>query len=129
MKEETTLREWYSRFIRATNETPTHTQFWCESLWDWNWIAQSEPWMEEERDIFPVPSWLVAPVGTIWSFYDTPKEILDYKFDPGFGSATAPPLLAWSKSYVIFINEHDGSQELKWIPRFPEKFAFPEIKQ
>ena len=129
MADLTTLRHWYNNFTRSTGEYITHTQFWCESKWDWDWITNEEDWMKDSPDLFPRPSWLVAPVGTIWSFYDTPKEILDFEFDCGYGAATAPPLLAWSKSYVIYIYEYDGSQMLKWMPRFPEKFAFPEPKE
>lgn len=129
MNYDVTLREWFNNFRKQTNEIVTHVQLWAENEYDWNWITKSEDWMEEERDAFPIPSWVVAPVGTIWQFHDVPNEILDYKFDCGYGAATAPSILAWSKSYVIYIDEYDGSQVMKWIPRFPEKFAFPPKEQ
>jgi hypothetical protein len=129
MSYEVTLREWFTNFRKETNEIVTHVQFWAASKWDWDWITKSEPWMAEERDTFPTPSWCVAPVGTIWNFHETPSEVLDFKFDPGYGTAEAPSILAWSRSYVIYIHEYDGSQAMRWLPRYPEEFAFPEIEQ
>lgn len=129
MASKVTLRQWFNRFSERTKETPTHVQLWTESKWDWDWAAKDEPWMVEEREAFPRPSWVVADIGTIWNYNETPKEILDFEFDDGYGSADAPPVIAWSKSYVLYIHEYDGAQSLKWIPKYPEKFAFQDGEQ
>lgn len=127
--EKVTLREWYTKFTKKTNEHITHVQLWAADRWEWNWRTNTEEWMEEDSELWKTPEWVVAPVGTIWPYHETPKEILDYKFYDGFGSPESPCVLAWSKSYVLYISEYDGSQELRWIPRFPEKFSFPELEK
>jgi hypothetical protein len=51
--------------------------------------------------------------------HNIPKEILDYKFDDGYGSPDAPPIIAYSRDYIIYIHEYDGAEWPVWLPRFP----------
>jgi len=52
--------------------------------------------------------------------YDLALALLDYEYDAGYGSQECHPILMWSKNYVYFIHEYDGSTSIDCIERNPE---------
>lgn len=115
MDENTTLRKMYNSFTKETGE---RVQFLMIHASDLDWEMNVD-WPSED-DWRGRPSWAIADRGTIYEYHNAPKEILDFEFDPGFGSPEAPAILAWSDSYVISIHEYDGAQWLEWFPRNPQ---------
>ena len=94
------LREWFDHFTQVTGETPTHIV------------------MADYASFGPTNQWKDAPVGLVeWG--DVAASILDVPFDDGFGGNRSPNLCAWSPSWVIFSDNYDGSEELRWVPRHP----------
>ncbi len=47
------------------------------------------------------------------------QPYLDYDFDSGYGAPGCQAIYAWTKSWVIFISQYDGSTRCNRIPRNP----------
>jgi hypothetical protein len=47
------------------------------------------------------------------------KDILDYDFCDGFGTADCDAVYAWTKTKVIFVAEYDGATRIVSVPRHP----------
>ena len=109
-----TLRKWFTSFETKTGEKITHVQMYADTKGEYDSHAEYD--FEEQK------KWAVAPFGTVFSYENTPEEVLDYEFHDGYGSADAPCVIAWSESFVLYIHEYDGAQHLEWIPRFPEQY-------
>ena len=109
-----TLRNWFAEFTKATGDEVLHVQMYTENEFEYNYKANINDWGEDD----PKP-WSIAPYLSIFSFENLPDEVLDYQFSADFGSADAPPVIAWSENYVLYIDEYDGAESLRWIPRFP----------
>jgi hypothetical protein len=107
----TTLRKWFNDFTKETGEKVQWVQ-----LYEYGTELQEMLEFREEK-----PSWLIAKPGTTWAYHETPKAILDFSFYPGYGSADAPKVIAWSDSFVINIHEYDGAEWLEWFPRNPQE--------
>ena len=109
-----TLRKWFTSFTTRTGEEITHVQMYADTKAEYDMYAEFD---------FEVPQdWAVAPFGTVFTYENLPDEVLDYEFYDGYGSASAPCVIAWSDSYLIYIKEYDGAQNIAWFPRFPEQF-------
>lgn len=48
----------------------------------------------------------------------TPEE-MQVEFDSGYGLAKGQPFLAWSRNFVFFPSEYDGSEWVSAAPRNP----------
>lgn len=44
---------------------------------------------------------------------------LRYEFDAGYGVPGCEALYAWTASWVIFVDCHDGSTAIQRVPRHP----------
>ena len=58
------------------------------------------------------------PINTILAWNDAEKYI-DYDFDSGYGMTGCHPIYAWTKNYIIVIQEYDGSTCCSAVPRHP----------
>ena len=47
------------------------------------------------------------------------EEILDVRFNDGYGTAAGPPFLVWTAQYVYFPVCYDGSEWVGSAPRNP----------
>ena len=112
--ETATIRIWFDRFSKATEELVTHVQMYADTKAEYDSCA--------EYDLDGGKEWAVAPFGTVFSYESIPDELLDYEFSVGWGRPMAPCLIAWSDSFVIYIEEFDGLQNIRWVPRFPEQY-------
>lgn len=50
---------------------------------------------------------------------DEAKPLLDYEYDPSFGTAECHAVYVWGKDYVYFVSEYDGSTMINSVPREP----------
>lgn len=48
------------------------------------------------------------------------QDVLDIDFDDFFGEVEATPFIAWSRSFVLWPDDVDGLESLRWIPQTPE---------
>lgn len=120
MGELTTLRKMYNSFTKKTGERVEFVMISASDIdWEIKVTWQSEDDCGDPECNCGKPKWVVADRGTVFEYHNTPKEILDFEFDDGYGSANAPTVIAWSESYVITIHEYDGSEWLEWFPRNP----------
>lgn len=117
---ETTIRKWYTDFTEATGEPITHVKIYGER-WEFKYRSGYDQATYSPDTGEGIKNWAVAPLNTVFTFEDTPVEILDFPFDDGFGSAEAPMVIAWSESFVIYFEEYDGSQNIAWLPKSPTK--------
>jgi hypothetical protein len=114
----TTLKHWFDRFTEATGQEVTHILMHTESEWDWEYKVTR--YSDADRPTNAPLLWNgVAERGQLFERHNIPKEILDYKFDDGYGSPDAPPIIAYSRDYIIYIHEYDGAEWPVWLPRFP----------
>ncbi len=93
-----TLREWFDTFTAETGERP-------ESIvlaWGWS----------------PAAGWPDLPEGVV-SYDELEMAVLDHKFSDDYGGTGSPDLCAWSSSWVLFSDQYDGSETLRWVPRSP----------
>lgn len=67
----------------------------------------------DKRDIVP-PDKRGVPVS--WA---EAAPWLDYEYEDGFGGADCHAIYAWSKNFVYFIGEYDGSTGVQCVPRNP----------
>lgn len=113
----TTLKHWLDRFTEATGQEVTHILMHTESAWEWEYKVAR---YDTDRDPDAPLLWQgVAERGQLFERHSLPKEILNYKFDDGYGSPDAPPIIAYSRDYIIYIHEYDGAEWPVWLPRFP----------
>lgn len=113
-----TLRNWFQEFTNRTGEDILHVQMYTENEHEYNYKAGINDWDEQ-----PPKPWSIAPYLATFSFENLPDEVLDYEFSADFGSADAPPVIAWSDNYVLYLHEYDGAESLRWIPRFPQRLV------
>lgn len=90
-----TIQQWLDWFTERTGEKVTHLVLGDDPAWE------------------GVQPNVVIPIT------DIPREVLDHKFDSGFGMAESPNLCGWSETYVVFSKEYDGAESLDWVPRHP----------
>lgn len=126
---QTTIKHWFNRFELATGQKVTHVQMYAESDWDWEY--KCERYSDDYRDDAHLPREIlwegIAARDQLFTYEEVPKEILNYKFDDGFGSADAPPIIAFSRDYVLYVHEYDGAESLHWLPRFPVAPTSPVV--
>jgi hypothetical protein len=93
-----TLREWFDDFEKATGERPIAVKFgWGDRDY------RSEEWP-------PLPSGVALFIRL--------DAVLDHEFDDDYGGNESPNLCAWSDNWVLFSDNYDGSESLRWVPRF-----------
>jgi len=113
----TTLKHWFDRFTEATGQEVTYILMHTESAWEWEYKVAR---YDTDRDPDAPLLWQgVAKRGQLFERHNLPQEILNYKFDDGYGSPDAPPIIAYSRDYIIYIHEYDGAEWPVWLPRFP----------
>ena len=100
----TTLRQWFDEFTDTTGEPIDYIVFGRFPRWD----------HDDERN-----TWPTTP-NTLTRFSNLSDDILDRRFDDGFGGNETPDLCAWSDSFVIFSDNYDGAEGLLWVPRNPK---------
>lgn len=94
------MRQWFAEFTERTGETPTKIVFGTMERWN-------ESWAE------------LPTAGVVVRFDSISSVVLDRTFDDGYGGTETPDICAWSKSWVIFSTNYDGSEYLEWVPRNP----------
>ena len=52
--------------------------------------------------------------------WKTARPLLDYNYDPGYGSEDCHPIFAWTASWVILCGCYDGSTWVTAVPRMPQ---------
>ena len=114
----TTIKYWFDRFTEATGQEVTHVLMHTESEWDWEYKVTRH--LQEDAPLDAPLLWGgVARRGQLFERHNIPEEVLNYEFDDGYGSADAPPIIAYSRDYIIYIHEYDGAEGPVWLPRFP----------
>ena len=101
----TTLRKWFDRF---TEETGEKVEVVCFGGGRW-YGSEDEP--RQGWPAYPVN--VATPVDLI------DAAVFDRDFDAGFGGNESPNLCAWSASYVVFSDNYDGAEDIRWVPRNP----------
>ena len=96
-----TLRGWFDEFNRQTGELNAHVCF------GWGWYEDA------------MVDWPSVPVKVVLAVGDVPADVLDHRFSDGFGGNDSPNLCAWSPSWVLFSDNYDGAESLRWVPRNP----------
>lgn len=123
MSSKMTIKRWFRQFEESTQQKVTHVQMYTPDSWDWEYKCYQ---VNPDGD-YPLGSgekddekWNgIASRNTLFRIDEVPKELLNYEFNDGFGAAEAPPIIAWSRDYVLYIHEYDGAETLRWIPRYP----------
>jgi hypothetical protein len=98
-----TLRKWFDEFTEATGEKPDFIVFGPDPY------ADEVGWADVG----------LPPRGVV-TLFDVSADYLDVEFEDGYGSTESPDLCAWSPSWVVFSQEYDGSEALRWVPRNPQ---------
>jgi len=65
-----------------------------------------------------VPQYNTQPRGKVLLWREA-KPLLDYDFSSGYGAPGCNAIYVWTKSWVMFVVQYDGSTRLKRIPRNP----------
>lgn len=66
------------------------------------------------------PDWDAEQVDQpVLTLEQVPAEVLDREFDSGWGGTEGTPIMAWTKNFVIFSCQYDGSEWLSSIARNP----------
>ena len=52
--------------------------------------------------------------------YHTALLLLDYEYNSSFGRQECHNILMWSKNYVYYIHEYDGSTSVQCVERNPQ---------
>jgi hypothetical protein len=55
------------------------------------------------------------------------EDVLDIKFDAGYGGSEGPPVLIWTEEYVYFPVVYDGAEWLDRAPRNPRAEGQPHV--
>lgn len=67
----------------------------------------------------PDPDPIPADKRNVILTWDEARPLLDYSYYPGYGSAGCHPVLAYTATHVIVVNEYDGATGLTSIPLVP----------
>ena len=94
----TTIREWFS------DKPPDIFQF---------------PKVSE--DDYGLGNWVGVPTAPLPFNHPDLQIWLDYEFDAGYGTQGVPSFFAWTKNRVYYVWEYDGSTDLCYVPRHPQK--------
>lgn len=78
-------------------------------------VGRYESWYQGDNKNFP-DSLSERPVS-----WDEVKEYFNYEYDDGYGGAECHPLYIYTKSYILYVSEYDGSTAVCKIPRNPIK--------
>ena len=54
------------------------------------------------------------------------EPCLDYEYDDTYGAPDCQAITAWTKDYVLFVSQYDGSTRVERIPRNPIAYR-PEM--
>lgn len=100
------IRGWFDEFTARTGEKVTHV---CLS-WGDSWRTTDDYYTSRWGDISQ---------GVALPFDEVPAATLDAKFDDGFGGNESPNLCAWSENWVLFSDDYDGAESIRWVPRSP----------
>lgn len=99
-------------------------------------MSTLKEWIEEMAGGEPVEAVVIGEMG--WGSYgadkvrgynDQPRNtvipwdeavpFISYEFINGFGAPGCNAVVAWTRSWVIFVSQYDGSTEPERIPRNP----------
>lgn len=78
-------------------------------------VGKFQPWYREGNKYFP-DSLTERPID-----WEEVKEYFNYEYDDGFGGAECHPVYIYTKSYILYVSEYDGSTAVCKIPRNPIK--------
>ena len=65
-----------------------------------------------------IPNWKEVPRGKLLNWQEA-APLLDFNYSTGYGAPECPCVYAWTKDYVIFISQYDGSTCTNKVPRNP----------
>lgn len=51
--------------------------------------------------------------------WERAAPVLDYEYDSGFGAPDCHAITAWTKDWVLFVSQYDGSTNINRVPRNP----------
>jgi len=51
------------------------------------------------------------------------EGMLNHEYDCDFGEHTLPPMNIWTKSFLIYTSEYDGSNLIQWMYRNPTAYT------
>ncbi len=122
----TTIKHWFDRFTEATGQEVTHILMYTEGAWEWEYKVTKHIDYNPEVDD-PLLWGGVAYRGQLFERRNLPNEILNYEFYDGYGSPDAPPIIAYSRDYIIYVHEYDGAEWPVWLPRFPTEMKIENI--
>lgn len=100
------LKRWFNQFEEETGERiedillsvgymyPGEQNFWLQ-------------WFENNKII---------------KFSDISEEMLNHRFDDGFGGKESPHFVGYSKNWIMISTEYDGSESWDKIPREPRDY-------
>ena len=52
--------------------------------------------------------------------WETAAPLFDYEYDSGYGSRDCHNIYVWTKNFVFYIHEYDGSTQVRAVPRNPK---------
>lgn len=70
-------------------------------------------WDDEANEYVPPPY-----AGRVLT-WDDARPLLDYVYDRGWGAPDCHAITAYTRSYIIFVSQYDGSTHVNSIPRNP----------
>ena len=51
--------------------------------------------------------------------WEQARHYLDYNYDRGFGTQECHSIIAWTASWVLYVDEYDGATSVGALPRNP----------
>jgi hypothetical protein len=61
----------------------------------------------------------VEPIHDKILSWEQAKPMLDFSYSSGYGAPECYAITAWTKSYVLFVTQYDGSTNVCRVPRNP----------
>ena len=99
-----------------------------------NFLGDIQETMREQCDSEPIESVVVAKFDSYYeeNFKSIPdkftgkpvcfgdvRHYFDYEYDDGFGGAESHAIYLYTKNFIVFVSEYDGSTSVSCIPRNP----------
>lgn len=73
---------------------------------------------EEDYGSEGIPNYKDLPFGEVKKWEEV-EDLLDFEYDSGYGTQECPNITAWTRNYVLFVKEYDGSTYVSFIRRHP----------
>lgn len=65
------------------------------------------------------PRWVPPELQNKLLSWEQAAPFLDKPWCAGFGGADCPPIMAWTKDYIVLVGEYDGATGVDRYPRNP----------